>query len=143
MVDALARSRTRFAGLSILDRCNQTATCPKIIEHFGAAEVWGLKLTPEWVGTAADKDIPLPDNVRRYYIGSTQHGGGRGGFQHHAAGRAHVPGHRLGPRRLRHQPDAANPDGQRHPRAFARLGDEEYRAAAQRLSQAGRWHLGG
>ena len=67
-------------ALSILDRCNQTHTCPKIIEHFGAAEVWGLKLTPEWVGTAGDKDIPLPANVRRYYIGSTQHGGGRGGF---------------------------------------------------------------
>ncbi len=35
----------------ILDRCSETHTCPKIIEHFGAAEVWGLKLTPEWVGT--------------------------------------------------------------------------------------------
>jgi Alpha/beta hydrolase domain len=64
----------------ILDRCNASHTCPKIIEHFGAAEVWGLKLTPEWVGTAADADLPLPDNVRRYYIPSTQHGGGRGGF---------------------------------------------------------------
>ncbi len=64
----------------ILDRCTATKTCPKIIEHFGAAEVWGLKLTPEWVGTSADADIPLPDNVRRYYIPSTQHGGGRGGF---------------------------------------------------------------
>ena len=31
-------------------------------------------------GPAADKDVPLPDNVRRYYIGSTQHGGGVGGF---------------------------------------------------------------
>lgn len=64
----------------ILDRCVATKTCPKIIEHFGSAEVWGLKLTPEWVGTAADADIPLPDNVRRYYIPSTQHGGGVGGF---------------------------------------------------------------
>ncbi len=64
----------------ILDRCNASHTCPKIIEHFGAAEVWGLKLTPEWVGSAADTDLPLPDNVRRYYIPSTQHGGGRGGF---------------------------------------------------------------
>ena len=60
----------------ILDRCTASNTCPKIIEHFGAAEVWGLKLTPEWVGTTADKDIPLPANVRRYYIPSTQHGGG-------------------------------------------------------------------
>jgi len=64
----------------ILDRCTASHTCPKIIEHFGSAEVWGLKLTPEWVGTTGDADIPLPDNVRRYYIPSTQHGGGKGGF---------------------------------------------------------------
>jgi hypothetical protein len=64
----------------ILDRCTASHTCPKIIEHFGAAEVWGLKLSPEWVGTAGDTDLPLPDNVRRYYIPSTQHGGGQGGF---------------------------------------------------------------
>jgi len=64
----------------ILDRCRESDTCPKIIEHFGAAEVWGLKLGPEWVGTDAKKDIPLPRNVRRYYIPSTQHGGGSGGF---------------------------------------------------------------
>jgi Alpha/beta hydrolase domain len=65
---------------SILDRCNATKTCPKIIEHFGSAEIWGLKLGPEWVGTNPKEDIPLPDNVRRYYIGSTMHGGGVGGF---------------------------------------------------------------
>jgi hypothetical protein len=64
----------------VLDRCEANHTCPKIIEHFGAAEVWGLKLTPEWVGTAGDTDIPLPDNVRRYYIPGTAHGGGPGGF---------------------------------------------------------------
>ena len=65
---------------SILDRCEKTRTCPKIIEHFGSAEVWALKLTPEWVGTDAKKDIKLPDNVRRYYIASSTHGGGAGGF---------------------------------------------------------------
>jgi len=65
---------------SILDRCNATKTCPKIIEHFGSAEIWGLKLGIEWVGTDAKQDIPLADNVRRYYIGSTMHGGGIGGF---------------------------------------------------------------
>ncbi|HET7199858.1 MAG TPA: alpha/beta hydrolase domain-containing protein [Burkholderiales bacterium] len=64
----------------ILDRCRESHTCPKIIEHFGSAEVWALKLTPEWVGTDAKKDIPLPKNVRRYYIPSTTHGGGGGGF---------------------------------------------------------------
>ena len=64
----------------ILDRCHDSQTCPKIIEHFGAAEIWGLKLGPEWVGTDPKSDIPLPENVRRYYIPSTQHGGGNGGF---------------------------------------------------------------
>ena len=64
----------------ILDRCLRTDTCPKIIEHFGAAEIWGLKLGPEWVGTDPKSDIPLPENVRRYYIPSTDHGGGPGGF---------------------------------------------------------------
>ncbi len=64
----------------ILDRCTATKTCPKIIEHFGSAEVWALKLTPEWVGTDAKTDLPLPDNVRRYYIASSNHNGGAGGF---------------------------------------------------------------
>ena len=64
----------------ILDRCTANNSCPKIVEHFGAAEMWGLTLSPSFVGTSADKDIPLPNNVRRYYIPSTQHGGGQGGF---------------------------------------------------------------
>ena len=64
----------------ILDRCTASHTCPKVIEHFGAAEVWGLKLTPEWVGTKGDANIPLTADIRRYYIPSTQHGGGNGGF---------------------------------------------------------------
>ena len=64
----------------ILDRCTATRTCPKVIEHFGSAEVWALKLTPEWVGTDAKSDLPLPDTVRRYYIASSTHGGGTGGF---------------------------------------------------------------
>ena len=66
------------AGL--LDRCTATKTCPKIVEHFGAAEVWALKLTPEWIGTDARTDLPLPPNVRRYYIAASNHGGGAGGF---------------------------------------------------------------
>ena len=64
----------------ILDRCSATKTCPKVIEHFGSAEVWALKLTPEWVGTDGKSDLPLPESVRRYYIASTNHGGGAGGF---------------------------------------------------------------
>lgn len=67
-------------AVGILDRCETSKTCPKIMEHFGSAEVWALKLTPEWIGTDARADLPLPANVRRYYIASSNHGGGAGGF---------------------------------------------------------------
>ena len=76
----------------ILDRCTASHTCPKIIEHFGAAEMWGLKLSPSFVGSEGDKDVPLPANVRRYYIASTQHGGGRGGFDVNPAAPPACPG---------------------------------------------------
>ena len=62
----------------ILDRCNRTGTCPKIVETFGSAEVYALKMTPSWVGTDPKNDIPLPENVRRYYLPSSSHGGGSG-----------------------------------------------------------------
>ena len=65
---------------SIQDRCMASRTCPKVIEHFGSAEVWALKLTPAWVGTDGKADLPLPANVRRYYLASSHHGGGVGGF---------------------------------------------------------------
>jgi alpha/beta hydrolase family protein len=62
----------------ILDRCRETHTCPKIVETFGGAEVFALKMTTSWVGTDPKKDIPLPRNVRRYYLPSSTHGGGNG-----------------------------------------------------------------
>ena len=76
----------------ILDRCEATRTCPKVVEHFGSAEVWALKLTPEWVGTDAKNDIPLPANVRRYYIASTTHGGGNNAATGGAIFNASLPG---------------------------------------------------
>ena len=65
---------------SLLDRCRATNTCPKIAETFGSAEVWGLRQSFTLVGTDAKADIPIPDNVRRYYFPSVSHGGGPGGF---------------------------------------------------------------
>ena len=59
----------------ILDRCMRTGTCPKVIETFGGAEVFALKMTTSWVGTDPKNDIPLPGNVRRYYLPSSTHGG--------------------------------------------------------------------
>jgi len=66
---------------SMLERCTATRTCPKVIEAFGATEFWGLRMSPGLVGTDATADIPLPENVRRYYMPGTTHGGGGGGFQ--------------------------------------------------------------
>jgi hypothetical protein len=65
---------------SLLDRCRATNTCPKIAETFGAAEIWGLRQSFTLVGTTAKKDIPLAENVRRYYFPGVSHGGGPGGF---------------------------------------------------------------
>src|SRR6185503_5198715 len=72
-----ARGRGK-AGL--LDRCRVSNTCPKIMETFGSAEVWGLRASAMLVGTTAKADIPLPDNVRRYYFPGVTHGGGPGDF---------------------------------------------------------------
>jgi hypothetical protein len=72
-----ARGRGK-AGL--LDRCEADHVCPKIVETFGAAEFWNLRMSPDLVGIDAKADIPLPANVRRYYFPGTTHGGGFGGF---------------------------------------------------------------
>jgi hypothetical protein len=74
-------ARGRRAG-GLLTRCRTSNSCPKIVETFGSAEFYSLRVSPNLVGTGADKDIPLPPNVRRYYSPSTRHGGGGGGFTH-------------------------------------------------------------
>jgi hypothetical protein len=50
------------------------------METFGSAEFYNLRASPALVGTRADRDIPLPSNVRRYYFPGVSHGGGPGGF---------------------------------------------------------------
>lgn len=74
--------RVRGRGMaSLLDRCRATGTCPKIVETFGSAEFWGLRMSPNLVGTDARTDLPLPAEVRRYYFPSVTHGGSyTGGF---------------------------------------------------------------
>ncbi|WP_294352400.1 alpha/beta hydrolase domain-containing protein [uncultured Sphingomonas sp.] len=74
--------RARDRGVSsLLDRCRVDDTCPRIIETFGSAEFWGLRMSPNLVGTDARADLPLPLEVRRYYFPGTTHGGSSiGGF---------------------------------------------------------------
>jgi alpha/beta hydrolase family protein len=78
------KARGLGAG-SLLDRCRVDRVCPKIVETFGSAEFWNLRMSPDLVGTDARADIPLPANVRRYYFPGTTHGGGRGDFPAAAA----------------------------------------------------------
>jgi hypothetical protein len=95
----IVRGRTE-AGM--LDRCRLTNTCPKIVETFGATEFWDLRMGPGLYGTGSTpgpaghahvqcdllqhhppglcRDIPLPDNVYRYYFPGTTHGGGNGAY---------------------------------------------------------------
>ena len=83
----------------ILDRCELTDTCPKIVETFGGSEVFALKMTTEWVGTDPKNDIPLPDNVRRYYLPGSTHGGSNradSGFNELITGNAGCPGNNWG-----------------------------------------------
>src|SRR5689334_13362571 len=65
---------------SLLDRCLKDKTCPKIAEIMGSTEFWDLHASPDYVGSDAKADIPLPANVRRYYNAGAPHNGGRGGF---------------------------------------------------------------
>jgi hypothetical protein len=80
----------------ILDRCERSGTCPKIIETFGGSEVFALKMTTSWVGTDPKNDIPLPANVRRYYLPSSTHGGGSGVMTEHPTQAANCPGNNYG-----------------------------------------------
>lgn len=70
------------AADGLLDRCTASHSCPKIIEMMGSAEFYSLRASMEYVGTDGRADLPLPANVRRFYIAGTTHGGGEGGFQH-------------------------------------------------------------
>jgi hypothetical protein len=69
-----------YGMASVLDRCRKTNTCPKILETFGSAEIWGLRQSYALVGSTAKADIALPSEVRRYYFPGVAHGGGPGGF---------------------------------------------------------------
>uniref|UniRef100_UPI003B3AB48E alpha/beta hydrolase domain-containing protein n=1 Tax=Sphingomonas sp. TaxID=28214 RepID=UPI003B3AB48E len=74
------RARRRGTS-SLLDRCHVSRTCPRIVETFGSAEFWGLRISPDLVGTDARRDLPLPAEVRRYYFpGVTHNGSPTGGF---------------------------------------------------------------
>ena len=64
----------------LLHRCRATNTCPVIMEVEGGADFWFVKGSLGIAGTTGKDDIPLPANVRRYYMASTNHTGGADNF---------------------------------------------------------------
>ena len=126
------RPRPPTAGL--LDRCRASGTVPKVFETFGSAEFWGLRMSPGLVGTKADRDIPLPTNVRRYYFPGTTHGGGPGGFGTARQG--------VGPLRTARQPQPAAGDDAGADGRPDRLGRQGHRPAAEPLPAARRGPVG-
>lgn len=58
----------------ILDRCNATNTCPKIVHAATALEMWELRQSLGFTDPLGIRDIADPPNVRSYIMASTQHG---------------------------------------------------------------------
>jgi hypothetical protein len=65
----------------LLRRCKQSNNCPEIVEWFGELEFYGEKMGPDLTGycVICRSDIPVPQNVHRFFHPGTSHGGGAGG----------------------------------------------------------------
>jgi len=74
----VARGRPAWG---ILHRCTASNTCPLTFETYGGPEYWYSRGTPGITGTSGTEDLPVPANVRRYYMPSTPHAQGAGGFK--------------------------------------------------------------
>ncbi|MFK4703520.1 hypothetical protein ABIC83_000333 [Roseateles asaccharophilus] len=61
----------------LLKRCQADSTCPKVMQIDGSFEWWGGRGSLN-VTDGAGRDVPLPANVRYYFVPGTQHGGGGG-----------------------------------------------------------------
>ncbi len=65
---------TREEG-GLLDRCEDTRTCPKIVHTMSDIEYWEASGAFDTVDPSGKQDVDIPDNVRIYQFSSTQHGG--------------------------------------------------------------------
>jgi len=59
----------------LLDRCEETRTCPKIVHTMTDTEYWEAAGAFDTVDPSGTQDLDLPRNVRIYQFSSTQHGG--------------------------------------------------------------------
>jgi hypothetical protein len=75
----------------ILHRCEQSATCPEVLETFGSAELYSEKMSATLCGFTCISDIPLPSKVHRYYSPGATHGGGAVSFNWTAPNKVTIP----------------------------------------------------
>jgi hypothetical protein len=61
----------RAAGL--LDRCEKTHTCPKIIQTVSSTEYWQNRMSLNTTDAWGKRDLEIPGNVRIYHLAGTQH----------------------------------------------------------------------
>jgi len=59
----------------VLDRCEETRSCPKIVHTMSDIEYWEAAGAFDTVDPSGAQDLDIPDNVRIYQFSSTQHGG--------------------------------------------------------------------
>lgn len=59
----------------ILDQCQRTHTCPKIVHTMSDIEYWEASGAGDTTDSLGRRDLELPKNVRIYEFSSTQHGG--------------------------------------------------------------------
>jgi hypothetical protein len=59
----------------LLDRCQETETCPKIVHTMSDIEYWEAAGAFDTVDPSGARDAEVPSNVRIYQFSSTQHGG--------------------------------------------------------------------
>jgi hypothetical protein len=59
----------------ILDRCVASHTCPNIFQTVSGTEYWQSAMSNDTTDSSARRDLPIPTNIRIFYLSSTQHGG--------------------------------------------------------------------
>ena len=118
----------------LLHRCRLTNTCPKIMETYGGPEMWYSHGSVGIAGTQGTEDLPLPDNVRRYYHPGTAHGGGAGGWN--------IGTKSTNPLSLATNPESAKGDQSCAAHRHDRMGEAGRSASAERVSARQRRYAG-
>jgi len=70
-----SESRDPISGTrgGILERCEDSETCPKIIQTVSSTEFWGGRMAQDIVDPSGHHDVKIPHNVHVYHLAGTQH----------------------------------------------------------------------